>query len=118
MAQELIFGDSIKEVRDLRGTYMSRGVDLRAGSQQPPDDVVVSHLRRDPQRCGAVRSRRVRLRPVLQEDFQNAEVAILGGDEQRRGTVLTSRNRFLTFSHTNVALLNACDKVTCPIEPC
>lgn len=96
IARELTFGDYA--TRDLRETYVSRGVDLRAGSQQPPDDVIVSHLRCDPQRCGAVRSRRIRLRPVLQEDFENTEVAVLGGDEQCRSTVLTS-NHFLIFSH-------------------
>lgn len=50
-------------------TYMSGGIDLRTGFQEPPDNVIVAHLRRDPQRRSAVRSCRVRLRSMLQQNL-------------------------------------------------
>lgn len=98
----------VSAARDLPRTYVSSGVDLRVSFQQPPHDVIVPHLCRNPQRRGAVRPRRVGLRPVFQQDFQNTKVAVLGGDEQRRGAVLSNRNYPQSFftplllpQHTN-----------------
>lgn len=75
-----------------RNSYVSSGIDLRASFQQPPHNVIVPHLCRNPQRRGAVRSRRVGLRPVFQQNFQDTKVAVLSGDKQRRSAILSDSN--------------------------
>jgi len=76
--------------------YMSSGIDLCTGSQQPSDDVIVAHLRCDPQWCGTVCPRCVRLCSMIQKDFQDTKMAVLRGDEQRRSAILRNYNRVLT----------------------
>lgn len=56
--------------------------------QQDFNDVIVTHLRSDPQRGGTIVAGSVRLGTGGQQQLQDRVVAILSGDEKRGGSVL------------------------------
>lgn len=87
---------------------MAIGVYVGASLEQLLDHVIVSHLRRDPQRSGAIRAPGVGYRSLRQQEHEYLEVAVLSRDEQGRGAVLSAHPHTLlimTHSGTKCFLL-------------
>jgi hypothetical protein len=69
---------------------MAIGINVGASLEQLFHHVIVSHLRRNPQRSGAIRAPGVGNGSLCQQEHEYLEVAVLSCDEQRRGTVLSA----------------------------
>lgn len=71
--------------------HLSELVHAGAGGEQRARHVVVSALRRDPQRAGAVRARAVHCGTVLEQHVAHVLVTVLRRYEQGAGFVLEWR---------------------------
>lgn len=93
-------------------TYVPLRVDLGAGLEQPPDDVVVAHLRGDPEGSRPVRPGRLGPRPVGQQHLQDAHVAVLRRyEEGRRAVLLDVSEKNVKFRDKKKLLLLQFDSI-------